>query len=107
MAQYKCVPFGKVEYTELARNSYLEYERSKDDPDEAEIETAWTAKRKMLRDALNTLTPRQREVYVLKIGYQLTEAEISRKLHIDQSGVSRHLKAAERKLRNYNVNVTD
>jgi RNA polymerase sigma factor (sigma-70 family) len=104
MAQYKTANFEALENTELARKSYLEYERGKDDPDEAEVEADWKARRKKLRSALLVLTPRQREVFVLKIANQMTEAQIACRLNITQQAVSKLLGKAQIKLRNFKVN---
>ena len=107
MAQYKRIPYEMVEHTEIARKNYLEYERGKDAPDEAEVEAGWISKRKMLRDALDALTPRQREVFVLKTAYLLTEVEIACWLNIAQQVVSRHYRKAQVKLKKFAVKITD
>lgn len=98
MAQYKCVPYEMVEHTELDRKCYLDYEQTMDSPDEAEIESAWIAQREKLYQVLDKLTPRQREVYILRAGYELSEKEIAKKLDIVQQVVSRHYIAACNKI---------
>ena len=103
MAQYKRIPYEMVEHTELARKSYQDYECGKNVPDEAVIEAETLEQRAKLRQALEKLTPRQREVYVLKVGYQLSEAKIAHRLHISQTGVSYHFKMAEKKLQKNTV----
>ena len=98
MAQYKRIPYETVEHTEIARKSYLDYERGKDDPDETETEAGWVAKRKSLYQILDKLTLRQRQVYIMKIGYGLAEKEIAEKLKVTQQAVSFHYKLACRKI---------
>jgi len=107
MAQYKTIPLEFVEHTELAWKSYWDYERSSKAPNDAEVESDWIDKRKLLLTALVELTPRQREVFILKIGYMLTEAEIALKLNIRQQVVSRHFQKAEAKLVKLTVKITD
>ena len=107
MAQYKRIPFETVEHTELARKNCRDYEHSMAAPDEAEVEAGWIARRKMLRKALDTLTPRQRAIYIMRVGYNMAEKSIAERLHIGQSVVSRHLKAADKKLRKFAVKITD
>lgn len=107
MAQYKRIPYEMVEHTELAEKSYLDYERGKDAPDEAETEAEWIEKRKKLRVALNSLTSRQREVYVLKVAYRLTEAQIADRLNVSQSAVSQHYQAAQARLKKTIGETTD
>jgi len=98
MAQYKRIPFEMVEHTELARKNYIEYERGKDVPDEAEVEAEWITKRKMLRDALDTLTPRQREILILIAVRGLTEREAAGIFGLNQSTIFRHYRAAKKKM---------
>lgn len=101
MAQYKCIPYEFVEHTELARKSYLEYERGMGAPDEAEVEAEWVAERKKLHQALDKLTSRQRQVYIMKAGYGLEEQEIAKKLNITQQAVSDRYRRAENKLQQF------
>jgi len=87
-----------VEHTEIARKNYLEYERGKDAPDEAEVEAGWIAKRKMLHDALDSLTPRQREILILIAVRGLTEREAAGILGLNQSTIFRHYHAAKKRM---------
>lgn len=98
MAQYKRIPYEMVEHTEIARKSYLDYERGKDIPDEAEIEARWIAERKELYQVLDKLTPRQRQVYIMKDGYGMTENEIAKKLNVTQQTVSYNYRLACKKI---------
>lgn len=107
MAQYKTIPLDSVENSEIEKESYLYYERGKDAPDEIEVENAWIAKRELLRKALGILTPRQREVFILRTVYQLTEAEIASKLNIAQQIASRHYLKAQEKLAKFAVNIAE
>jgi len=107
MAQYKSIPIEFVEYTEIARKCYRNYERDIDAPNEAQIETEWTAKRKLLSDALDVLTPRQREVFILKAGYQMTEVQIADRLGISQAAVCKLYQRAQRRLDKFIEKTTD
>ncbi len=106
MAQYKTVPWDSLEHTEIARQSYLSYERGKDSPDEVAIEADWIAKKELLRAALDILSPRQREVFILRTVHQKTEAEIANILKIAQQVVSRRYRKAQEKLERFAVNTT-
>ncbi|MDL2232190.1 sigma-70 family RNA polymerase sigma factor [Ruminococcaceae bacterium OttesenSCG-928-L11] len=105
--EYKRVPFSSVEHTEIARNRYLEFQRSKDAPDEAQIEAEWLKQHRRLRAVLDKLTPRQQQVYILRIGYEMKEDAIAERLHISQSTVSRHLKFANKKIQKVLRTFTD
>ncbi len=98
MAQYKTVHFDTLEHTELARQSYLNFERDKDALDEAAVEVAWLHDKEKLRRALNILTPRQREVFILTVAHRLTETQIAKRLGITQQVVSSHFRRARKKL---------
>ena len=100
MAQYKTIPSELIR-SEIARRSYLDYERGKDEPEETEVEADWIAQRKKLRQALSVLTSRQRAVYVLLVGQRLSEQEIAAKLHISQQAVCDRYRRAEKKLRQF------
>jgi RNA polymerase sigma factor (sigma-70 family) len=105
--EYKRIPLETVEHTEIARDRYLEFQRSMEAPDEAEIETEWLSQRRQLSTLLKKLTPRQRKVYILRVGYELKEDQIAERLHISQSTVSRHLKAADMKIQKELRTMTD
>ena len=98
MAQYKRIPYELVEHTEIARKSYLEYERSKDMPGEAEAEAGWITERERLYAVLNRLTPKQRQIYIMIVGYELSEYEIAERLNVTQQAVSYNYKLACRKI---------
>ena len=100
MAEYKRIPYELVENTELARKNYIDYERQKDAPNEAEIEAQWNADLMRLNSVLNQLTTRQREVYVLIEGYQFTQRAVAEKLGIAQSTVNQTYHAAKKKTSN-------
>lgn len=106
MAQYKTVPYEQLEHTAIARKAYLEYLRTEAAPDEDEAERTWVSDRKRLREALAMLTPRQREVYVLKAGHLLTEAQIAERLGISQSAVSQFFNSAKKRLEKFAVKST-
>jgi len=98
MAQYKRILYETVENTEVARKSYLEYERSRDLPDEAEAEAGWHNTRKSLYEALARLSSRQRKILAMIAVDGLTETEAAQKLGLNQSTVSRHYHAARKKM---------
>ena len=106
MAQYNTVPLEFVEHTELARKSYLDYERDRDAPDDAEIEAGWNTDRIKLKHALDQLTPKQREVFILRVGYQMSEVEIADRLNISQQAVSMHYRRTQKKLEKLTVKST-
>ena len=97
MAQYKTIP-SELLGPEIARKSYLDYERGANTTDEATTEAEWIAERKKLYEALEILTPRQREVFVLKVGHRMSEGEIAKRLKISQSAVSQFYSAARKKM---------
>jgi len=99
MAQYKRIPLEFVEHTELAEKSWKEYNHGIDEPDEAVIESGWIAERKRLYNALDKLTSRQRQIYIMKEGYGLSEKIISEKLGLTQQAVSDRYIRAEKRLR--------
>ena len=98
MAQYKTIPIDFVEHTELARQSYLNYERCKAAHNDDETETSWLAQLRKLHDALDKLSHRQREVLVLIAIERLSEPEVAAKLGLNQSTVSRHYRVARSKM---------
>ena len=102
MAQYKTIP-SELLGQEIARKSYLDYERGANATDEATVESEWIAERKKLYEALAILTPRQREVFVLKVGHRMSEGEIAKRLKISQSAVSQFYNAARKKLDKFAV----
>lgn len=53
----------------------------------------------LLQQALDTLTPRQREVYTLHKVEGLSYKEISEQLHISASAINHHIQEANRQLR--------
>ncbi len=105
LAQYNTVLYERLEHTAIARKAYREFERA-DALDEAEAEAEWIRDKKRLGDALATLTPRQREVYVLKAGHLLTEAQIAERLGISQSAVSQFFNSAKKRLEKFAVKST-
>jgi RNA polymerase sigma factor (sigma-70 family) len=105
--EYKRIPLETVEHTEIARDRYLEFQRSMDAPDEVEIEAKWLSQRRQLNTLLKKLTPHQRKAYILRVGYELKEDQIAERLHISQAAVSKHLKAANKKLQNALRVLTD
>lgn len=107
MAEYKRIPLETVEHTEVAHNRYLDFQRSKDAPDEVEVEAEWLLRRRRLYDLLDRLTPRQRQVYILRLGYGMKEDKIAEQLHISQSTVSRHLKLSDKKIQKVLADLTD
>ncbi len=106
MAQYNTVPYERLEHTVIARKAYQEFERADAAPDEAEAEAEWINDKKRLGEALATLTPKQREVYVLKAGHLLTEAQIAERLGISQSAVSQFFNSAKKRLEKFAVKST-
>ena len=95
------IPFDEQEYVGITRKQYLEYEHSQNNSDEIEDEAIRIVWLKKLKQALDVLTPRQREVYVLIVGYKLSEAAIAAKLKISQQAVSDRYKRAEKKLQHF------
>ena len=107
MAEYKRIPYKLVEHTEIARKCYLTYERNQDLPDKAETEAGWIADLKKLRWALDQLTQRQREIYIMKVGHRMKEDKIASRLHISQAAVSQGYSAAKKKLAKTIGKITD
>ncbi len=95
------IPFDEQEYAEIARRQYQEHEYSQNNPDEAEDEATRIEWRRKLKAALSILTPRQREVYILIVGYRQTEKKIAAKLKISQQAVCDRYRRAEKKLRQF------
>jgi RNA polymerase sigma factor (sigma-70 family) len=95
------VPFDEQTHAEIARKQYLEYEYNQNNPDAAEDEAARHVWLRRLKKALDVLTPRQRKVYILLVGYGLSETAIAEMLNISQQAVAERYKRAEKKLRQF------
>lgn len=95
------IPFDEPARAEIARRQYLKHEHSLHNPSDTEEEALWIARLEDLKKALDALTPLQRSVYVLMVGYRLSEAEIAEKLKISQQAVSERYRRAEKKLQRF------
>jgi RNA polymerase sigma-B factor len=65
----------------------------------AEEEIEACERRQFVRDLLAVLTPREREIVLLRFAEDLSQLEIGRRVHLSQSQASRLLAAALEKLR--------
>lgn len=60
-----------------------------------------TIEQGMIREGIEHLTPKQKQVWDLYAYDRLTQAEIGQKLKIRQQVVQRHIKAAEARIKKY------
>lgn len=86
------------------RNVYDQLMHKQINPDEGhnpiEASLNQSEAKKLLQAALNKLTPRQREVYVMHKIDGLSYQEIGRKLNISASAINHHIQEANKQLRN-------
>ncbi|SFW84887.1 RNA polymerase sigma factor [Chitinophaga sancti] len=86
------------------RNVYDQLMRKQINPDEGhnpiEASLDQSEAKELLQAALNKLTPRQREVYIMAKIDGLSYQQISKQLNISASAINHHIQEANKQLRN-------
>lgn len=70
-------------------------------PERMKQEAVIEEKEKLVKDAIETLTPRQRECLILYAVYEQSQQIIADLLGINQRVVSQHIQYGKRKIRKY------
>lgn len=97
--QYNHSPLEPIRNTQVARQLLNEYYQNIDEPTDREVEEEYLAKLEKAHRMLQQLTPRQREVFLLRVVGGLRQKEIAKRLKIKQQVVSVHYRKAVKSLK--------